>query len=151
MWTNFDTSHLPVNAQSPDQYFTETQHALAGVSYSIKTANQAYIDVLNDVGANKTLNSDGTINVYQDTKDSADIQMILNDTYSGSFYDNKSTIPYPSIPQNTRPAGYDTDFDGMPNIWEIAKGFDPNSDDSNLDNDGDGYTNLEEYMNLIDL
>ena len=39
----------------------------------------------------------------------------------------------------------DTDEDGMPDDFEIAHGLDPSVNDSNLDLDGDGYSNLDEY------
>ena len=40
----------------------------------------------------------------------------------------------------------DADGDGMPTEWEIRYGLDPSIDDSGLDPDGDGYSNLEEYV-----
>jgi pseudolysin len=40
----------------------------------------------------------------------------------------------------------DSDQDGMPDAWEIANGLNPASDDSALDFDSDGLTNLEEYI-----
>ena len=40
----------------------------------------------------------------------------------------------------------DTDRDGMPDAWESARGLDPGSADHNGDDDGDGYTNIEEYL-----
>lgn len=41
----------------------------------------------------------------------------------------------------------DIDGDGMPNDWELANGFDPlDPNDANGDADGDGLTNLEEYL-----
>ena len=41
----------------------------------------------------------------------------------------------------------DMDHDGMLDAWEIANGFDPNNpDDAALDADGDGLTNLQEYL-----
>jgi hypothetical protein len=44
----------------------------------------------------------------------------------------------------------DTDSDGMPDDWEIARSLNPNDDaDGILDDDSDGYTNLEEYLNEI--
>jgi hypothetical protein len=41
----------------------------------------------------------------------------------------------------------DTDGDGIPDVWEIAHGLNPNDpSDAALDPDGDGYTNLQEYQ-----
>jgi hypothetical protein len=42
--------------------------------------------------------------------------------------------------------GGDTDGDGMPDWWEELVGLDPDIDDANLDYDGDGLTNLEEFL-----
>jgi hypothetical protein len=35
----------------------------------------------------------------------------------------------------------------MPDVWEQANGFNPNTPDGSGDKDGDGYTNVEEYFN----
>jgi hypothetical protein len=45
----------------------------------------------------------------------------------------------------------DTDRDGMPNSWEYARTSPPSNTSlsSNADRDGDGYTNLEEYLNSL--
>ena len=44
----------------------------------------------------------------------------------------------------------DTDGDGMPDAWEEANGLDPNDpSDANGDCTGDGYTNIEKYINGI--
>jgi hypothetical protein len=40
----------------------------------------------------------------------------------------------------------DGDNDGMPNTWETARGLNPAAADGNSDDDGDGYTNIEEYL-----
>ena len=44
------------------------------------------------------------------------------------------------------PHDLDSDNDGMPDWWEIAMGLDPYRDDSAEDPDGDGVSNLEEYL-----
>jgi hypothetical protein len=42
----------------------------------------------------------------------------------------------------------DTDKDGLPDLYENNNHLDPNnSSDGALDADGDGYSNLEEYLN----
>lgn len=44
----------------------------------------------------------------------------------------------------------DTDGDGMPDEWEVANGLNPNDpNDANEDCTGDGYTNIEKYINGI--
>jgi pectate lyase len=49
------------------------------------------------------------------------------------------------------PAPVDSDHDGMPDEWEKKYGLDPNDpSDAAKDLDGDGYTNLEEYLNGTD-
>jgi hypothetical protein len=48
------------------------------------------------------------------------------------------------------PAPRDDDHDGMPDAWELAHGLDAaDPADGPQDRDGDGYTNLEEYLNSL--
>jgi hypothetical protein len=50
----------------------------------------------------------------------------------------------------SRPAPADTDNDGMPDDWEKSQGLDPrNAADGALAADGDGYTNVEVYLNSL--
>lgn len=53
---------------------------------------------------------------------------------------------WPEIPPADAPADFDQD--GMPDLWELTFGLNPNDpEDRNEDLNGDGYTNLEEYLN----
>ena len=54
-----------------------------------------------------------------------------------------------NAPLQTRPAGWDTDGDGMPDAWERSLGLDPAVANNNGDFDSDGYTDLEEYLHDI--
>ena len=44
----------------------------------------------------------------------------------------------------------DSDSDGMPDKWETMFGLSLGKDDSSGDPDGDGYTNIEEFLNATD-
>lgn len=48
------------------------------------------------------------------------------------------------------PAPDDADHDGMPDSWEAEQGLNPQDGmDGAADRDGDGYTNLEDYLNSL--
>ena len=50
----------------------------------------------------------------------------------------------------TTPPPPDSDSDGMPNTWESEHGLNPASAlDANADRNGDGYLNIEEYINSL--
>lgn len=55
------------------------------------------------------------------------------------------------LPEYKGEAYLDSDGDGMPDAWEIANGLNPNDPtDAVKDCNGDGYTNIEKYINGID-
>ncbi len=72
-----------------------------------------------------------------------------NDSYlKGIITDPRQMGGYPEYKGKPRK---DSDGDGMPDEWEIANGLNPNDpSDANGDINGDGYTNIEKYINGID-
>lgn len=65
----------------------------------------------------------------------------LNDTDFDKLLDGLEVKTY-----HTSPLTNDTDMDQMDDFWEIQNGLDPLVDDSMLDPDEDGKTNLDEYI-----
>ncbi len=48
--------------------------------------------------------------------------------------------------QESPGADQDSDFDGIPDNWEIAYGLDENTSNVDTDSDGDGFTDMAEYV-----
>jgi hypothetical protein len=86
----------------------------------------------------KSMGEDGQFKYRRLPKDSYKQGIITDVRQMGGYPEYKGT-PY-----------VDTDKDGMPDEWEIANGLNPNDpSDANKDCTGDGYTNIEKYINGI--
>jgi hypothetical protein len=85
-------------------------------------------------------------------RDQVDVR-IINDVINGtgSIIDDEDEVGgWPELFSTSPPA--DTDCDGMPDDWELAYSLNPyDSNDACSDRDGDGYTNIEEYINWLPL
>ncbi|HKJ68081.1 MAG TPA: pectate lyase, partial [bacterium] len=68
----------------------------------------------------------------------------------GKIIDSQREVgSWPAYQSIAPPA--DSDADGMPDEWEKKYDFDAwDPKDGPLDRDGDGYTNIEEYLNDTD-
>jgi len=102
-----------------------------------QSAKQAYKLVLANAGASMK-------------RDAVD-KRVISDVRKrkGKLLDSQDEVGgWPSL--KSAPAPKDTDRDGMPDKWEKKNKLDPrNPEDRNGDSDGDGYTNLEEYLNSL--
>jgi hypothetical protein len=114
------------------------------------SAAEAYTNVLANVGCNFP------------ALDEHD-QRIIAETRAGTakFKGSKTGLPglpdsqddvggWDNYPEVHRAADWDTDHDGMPDAWEKSHGLNPKDPaDGNADLNGDGYTNLEKYLNSL--
>lgn len=83
-------------------------------------------------------------------RDPVDTRVILDvRNRTGRIIDSPKEVGgYPRLAGGEPPA--DTDHDGMPDDWERQKGLDPGDpSDGSKDRDGDGYTNIEEYLHSL--
>jgi len=109
------------------------------------TAAEAFDIVLADVGANIPAH---------DAIDRRLLREVRNRkaTHAGSrtglpgIIDSQADVGgWPILRSGTPPA--DSDHDGLPDAWEIANGLNPHDGtDSSRDIDGDGYSELEQYL-----
>lgn len=119
-----------------------------------ESAEDAYKDVLSDVGCNEPV---------LDSHDNRIIKETLAGTYSlkGSK-SGKPGLPdsqndaggFLNYPEVHRAASFDSDHDGLPDWWEKLHGTNVHSapgdfSDTNADRDHDGFTNLDEYLNWL--
>jgi hypothetical protein len=83
-------------------------------------------------------------------RDQADSR-VVNDVRSGSgrwIADPSEVGGWPTLLSDAPPV--DSDQDGMPDSWELSRGLNPtNPSDGPIDHNGDGFTNIEEYMNSL--
>ena len=82
-------------------------------------------------------------------RDAVDVRIIAEATNgTGKIIDHPNDVGgWPTLSSGTAPQ--DTDHDGMPDSWERSNGLNPNQNDSALDRNSDGYTNVEEYINSL--
>jgi len=116
-----------------------------------ESAEDAYKDVLANVGCNVPMLDDHDKRIIREVRDGTY-------TYKGSktglpgLPDNEADVGgLESYPVEKRAADWDSDHDGMPDAWEKKHGLNPASkDDADKTTlSADGYTNLEMYLNEL--
>lgn len=121
----------------------------------MQTAEEAYLNVLAKAGCLTRDNiekrlikecTDGTA-TYGGTLGGGGVYGIIDDPLDAEMIKNENgSYSYPDEKKESRPDGWDTDGDGMPDAWEDANGFDKNNAaDGNYVN-AEGYTAVEKYL-----
>lgn len=121
--------------------FETAAHSKPPVPVTVLSAEDAYARVVAQAGTCKH-------------RDAVELRLIAQLTSLGTkgaiIADESDVGGQPAMTQVTRPAGFDTDNDGMSDAWETAHGLNPSSaSDGTGDYNGDGYTNLEKYLNSL--
>lgn len=105
---------------------------------NLETAEQAYQHIVSHVGASRV----------RDVHDKRILEQLTSLGKKGAFIANEDGVGgIGTVANGTAPT--DTDRDGMPDSWELAQGLNPQKDDANGMNAGNGYTNIENYINSL--
>jgi hypothetical protein len=130
-----------------------------------QTAREAFTNVLADVGATfpkqdaidrriieeartGTTHYTGTKGPTYGDRPGPNYPGIIDEPTDDKDAEGSPNFPWPEY--RTYNVPIDTDHDGMPDEWEKNHGLNPNDpNDGNADRDGDGYTNLEEYLGWL--
>jgi hypothetical protein len=130
---------------------------------TIVSAKKAYKNVLSSVGATFPKRDAVDARVIKTVKTGkaiyeADAQpfktpyvkrRLPDDSYKMGIITHPDQVG--GLPEYNGTPYVDSDNDGMPDAWEVKYGLNPNDpSDANGDLNGDGYTNIEKYINGID-
>jgi len=132
-------------------------------SFKIMKAEEAYEFVLNNVGATfpkrdavderiiKQVRT-GKIEVKDGLENNIGKEFVKrrlpDDSYKKGIITNPNQVG--GYPEYKGTAYKDSDNDGIPDAWEKKYGLNPKvASDANMDINGDGYTNIEKYINGI--
>ncbi len=117
------------------------------------SARLAYKLVLSDVGANQPTADDHDYRIIGEVID-RDFHFFGSNSGLPGLIDNEDDTGSPWAFYETptaRPAGFDTDLDGLPDWFEAVVGTNPDSpaddfSDMRSDPDGDGFTLMDDYL-----
>lgn len=138
-----------IRGESLPLEWRRTSRLFAVVPVTVESASEAFSSVMDDVGANKRLNGDGTFTPRIDFIDQAIVDDVINGTGPSTQTEMDHQDDFGGYPLIDPGIPYaDTDHDGMADVFENIYGFNPNEGSDGLqDADGDGYTNIEEFLN----
>ena len=144
-----DRVHTPLG-YPPDRATHERFEPMTGSTHPITVHPVSDLEnmILADVGASRRLDENGNWVSNRDAVDERLINEYINGT--GQIPNDENAVGgYPTIDPGT--PYQDWDHDGMPDQWENQHGLEPGDDsDGPKDADGDGYTNIEEFLNGTD-
>lgn len=145
--TTADASDAFRDFDADDELISEGEplNFLGEVAEAVVSAESAYQHILAGVGAS----------LWRDAIDERVIRSLAERTgglinSQEQLRDRAGKLPgIDNLPKTHRPAGFDTDGDGMPDEFEIKHNLNPNNpaDGNAVTLSTQGYTNLEVYLN----
>ena len=86
---------------------------------------------------------------YKPSRDAIDLRIVKSVRDKTGTSRIGTTGPWPDLAAGASPPPIDSDHDGMPDAWEKARGLDPNNPRDGAAIAGNGYTNIENYLNEL--
>ena len=127
-WEEYNHNTNPQSNDTDTDGITDTYEVKYGL-------NPNFDDSLLDI------DQDGMNNLYEFKME---LDSSVNDSYFDYDYDGLNNLQ--EFQHQTNVHNADTDFDGMPDKWEIDNSLNPiNPSDAFKDNDFDGFSNIDEY------
>ena len=115
----------------------------------IHSAKDAYKVVTSEAGATMPCRDDQHLRVVRETIDGTYTYVGSRSGIKGEIDHEDDCGGFELFPEESRPADFDTDQDGLPNWYERLIGTDVNMANNNDDPDRDGWTLLEDYLELM--
>lgn len=142
---NYDEPYRTASSQddalilSEDQRESVVAEPFDAPAIRTSSPHEAYEEVLAKAGATRPERDLVDRRIVLEVKNRGG-QLLRDDPLKvGGWPELASGTPYP-----------DGDMDGVADDWEIRNGMDPtNADDGRHDPDGDGWTNLEEFLHVM--
>ena len=146
-----DTYAKNVKAQHEQQWEVFVSKPFFESFANIETAEQAYQNVLCDVGCNQPALSNHDVRMVSETLQGTTTTTGRTSKKKGliDHEDDAEGFEGLNITTENRPAGWDTDQDGIPDWYERVAGTDAATANNNDDRNDDGYTDLEEYLEWL--
>lgn len=111
---------------------------------TVEPVSDIEASILPTVGASRQLGCDGKWLMTRDRHDKSMVEGYQTNTGTATLHQDEGRYGgYPPLAAGT--ACPDTDNDGMPNAWEVKKGFNPSVANNNAAGTG-GYTQLENFL-----
>jgi pectate lyase len=138
-------NQVPQGLVHPNSQQWVVRHRPPTPAITTTSAQTAYQQVLAQAGASCGLNPDGTFGIKRDTIDQRIVAEVEQGT--GHIINDPAEVGGWAIMAAGKVLP-DSDRDGIPDAVETQSGLDQhNSSDGSTDADGNGYTNLEDFLN----
>ncbi len=147
----YDAKGVTYNAMGniPTSYDYIVNEPLFPSYATIHSAKEAFKIVNSYAGAIMPVRDDHHKRIVKETVNGTHTYTGSKSGIKGEIDNEEDAGGFENYPEEHRAADFDTDQDGIPNWFENIIGSDPASANNNADPEGDGWTQLEDYLEFM--